>query len=220
MPHLSTVPFPFGHGSSRLRCVSDQESELDGPLLSQMEVAAAIALALAITIACLFLISPLAAISTGALAALMALITLSDFKHFIIPNEFSLPAIPLGVAANVMVFNADDWMAGLTESLLGVVLAAGSFYLLRAVWYRWRGVDGLGMGDVKLAGVAGAWLGPALLASACLAAALAGLVTVVVMMLIPGRRVRLSDHIPFGCFIAPVILLFWMLRVFAGVPFW
>ena len=186
----------------------------------QTPLAAAIALALAITIACLFLISPLAAISTGALAALMALITLSDFKHFIIPNEFSLPAIPLGVAANVMVFNADDWMAGLTASLLGVVLAAGSFYLLRAVWYRWRGVDGLGMGDVKLAGVAGAWLGPALLASACLAAALAGLVTVVVMMLIPGRRVRLSDHIPFGCFIAPVILMFWMLRVFAGVPFW
>ena len=121
-----------------------------------MEVAAATAIALAITIACLFLLSPLAAVLTGALAALMALITLTDFKHFIIPNEFSLPAIPLGVVANVMVFNADDWVAGLTESVLGVILAAGSFFLLRAVWYRWRGVDGLGMGDVKLAGVAGA----------------------------------------------------------------
>ena len=200
--------------------VSDQETDRDEPLLSRMEVAAALAFALAITIALLALLSPLAAVSTGVLAALMALITLTDVRHFIIPNEFSFPAIPLGILANVAVFHASDWSAGVMESVLGVALAAGSFYLLRAVWFRWRGIEGLGMGDVKLAGVAGAWLGPDLLAPACLAAALAGLAGVVVMMLIPGRKIALADHIPFGSFIAPVILLFWTWRVFEDVPFW
>ncbi len=200
--------------------MSDQETDQDAPLLSRIEVAAALAFALAITIALLVLLSPLAAVSTGVLAALMALITLTDVRHFIIPNEFSLPAIPLGILANVVMFHAGDWSAGVMESGLGVALAAGSFYLLRAGWFRWRGIEGLGMGDVKLAGVAGAWLGPGLLAPACLAAALAGLAAVVVMMLIPGRKLALSDHIPFGSFIAPVILLFWIWRVFDGVPFW
>ena len=71
-----------------------------------------------------------------------------------------------------------------------------------------------------LAAVAGAWLGPALLPTACLASAVDGLAAAAVMALLPGRKVRLSDEIPFGSFIAPVILGFWIWRVFDLVPFW
>ena len=190
------------------------------PLLSRAAIAAALLLAAVVTIAGFRLLPPAAAVATGVLTLLMALITLTDLRHFIIPNALSYPAVPLGIAANIAVFHADDWMAGLTESLLGAVLAGGSFFLLRAIWFRLRGIEGLGLGDVKLAAVAGAWLGPALLPPACLAAALTGLAAVIVMAMLPGRKVELGDHIPFGSFIAPVILLFWIWRMSNVVSFW
>jgi leader peptidase (prepilin peptidase)/N-methyltransferase len=190
------------------------------PLLGRTERAAAVVFAVLVAIAGFALWPPLVAIVTAVLALLMALITLIDFRHFIIPNGLSFPAVPLGFLANIAVFHPDDWTGGALESLFGAVLAGGSFYLLRALWFRLRGIEGLGMGDVKLAAVAGAWLGPSLLAPACLASALAGLAAVLMLFLVPGRRVAMGDHIPFGSFIAPVILLFWTWRVVETVPFW
>ena len=189
-------------------------------LLGRGALSACIVFAAVVTAAGLILLPPVTAVATGVLALLMSLITLIDLRHFIIPNVLSFPAVPLGALANIMVFHPQDWSAGLTESLVGAVLAGGSFYLLRAAWLRLRGIDGLGMGDVKLAAVAGAWLGPSLLASACLASAMAGLGAVAITALRPGRKIAMNDEIPFGSFIAPVILGFWIWRVFDLVPFW
>ena len=200
--------------------VSEEQHDTEEPLLSRPAVAGTAGFAIMVTIAAVFVVPPAAALATGVLALLMALITLTDLRHYIIPNIFSYPAVPAGILANIVVFHPDDWMAGLNESLIGAVLGAGTFYLLRAAWFRMRGIEGLGLGDVKLAAVAGAWLGPALLAPACLASALAGLLAAFGMMLIPGRRVSLNDQIPFGSFIAPVILLCWVWRLAEAVPFW
>ncbi len=206
--------------SSNLASVKDDLTEDDGPLLGRMAIAGCIGFAIVLAAASLAVMPPLAALATGVLALLMALITLTDLRHFIIPDVLSFPAVPLGVLANILVFHGGDWMAGLTESLLGAVIAGGSFYLLRAMWFRLRGFDGLGLGDVKLAAVAGAWLGPHLLAPACLAAALAGLGGVLVAALRPGRKLAMTDEIPFGSFIAPVILGFWVWRVLEAGSFW
>lgn len=195
-------------------------TEDDAPLLGPMAIAGCVCFAAAVTVAAWMLMTAPAAIATGVLALLMALITLTDLRHFIIPDVLSFPAVPLGVLANIAVFHSADWLAGLTESALGAAIAAGSFYLLRALWFRLRGFEGLGLGDVKLAAVAGAWLGPALLAPACLAAALAGLAGVILVAVRPGRSVGLADEIPFGSFIAPVILAFWVWRVHEAWPFW
>lgn len=200
--------------------VIEHVTEDSQPLLGRGALAACIGFAAVVTVVGLTLVPPMTAVATGVLALLMSLITLIDLKHFIIPNVLSFPAVPLGMLANILVFHPEDWSAGLTESLVGAVLAGGSFYLLRAAWLRLRGIDGLGMGDVKLAAVAGAWLGPSLLAPACLAAALAGLGAVAIMALRPGRKIALNDEIPFGSFIAPVILGFWIWRIFELVPFW
>jgi len=200
--------------------VDEPVTDDDTPLLSRKVIAGAIVFAGIVAIAVFILVSPVAAVATFVLALIMALITLTDLKHFIIPNALSFPAVPLGIIANIAVFHADDWTAGLTESLLGAVLAGGSFYLLRAVWFRLRRYEGLGLGDVKLAAVAGAWLGPALLPTACLTAALAGLAGVAVMAILPGRRIDMTDQIPFGSFIAPVVLVFWVLRLLETVSFW
>ncbi len=151
----------------------------------------------------------------------MALITLIDARHFIIPDVISLPSIPLGFLANVVVFTPEDWSAGLTESATGAVLAGGAFYLLRAVYFRLREVEGLGLGDVKLAAVAGAWLGPEPLAMACLFAALGGLIAGLIKMAAArSGRLDAPAHLPFGSFIAPAILVFWLQKLWGIAPFW
>ncbi len=188
------------------------------PLLSGLAIAASAVFAAAATVAGVVLLPLPAALATGLLALVMALITLADIRHFLIPDVLSLPAIPLGVIANVAVFHGDNWADGIGESLFGGIIAAGTFYLLRAVYFRVRRAEGLGLGDVKLAGVAGAWLGPTPLASACLVAALAGLVAVLVMAMLPGRRLAAADYIPFGAFIAPTILVFWVWRIIESIP--
>lgn len=163
----------------------------------------------------LALLPPTAAAFTACLFFAMALITLADFRHFIIPDVLSLPAIPIGLAANAMILKEGDWVSGLSDGLMGAVLGGGAFLLLRSLYFRLRGVEGLGLGDVKLAGVAGAWLGPAALAPACLVAALAALAAA---LLLSGRRkLHARLHLPFGSFIAPAIFLFWLMAL-AGLP--
>jgi leader peptidase (prepilin peptidase)/N-methyltransferase len=120
----------------------------------------------------LSLVPPLPAAFTAYLFLTMALITLIDLRHFIIPDVLSLPAIAVGLLANIVLFPEGNRFAGLTHGLAGAVAGGGAFYLLRAVYFRLRGIEGLGLGDVKLAAVAGAWLGPAALPSACLLATL------------------------------------------------
>lgn len=197
----------------------DEQLTDDEPLLGRAALTGVAVFTALVLSAGVILLPPVAALATAVLACLMALITLIDFRHYIIPNVLSYPAVPIGLLANVAVFFADDWRAGLADSVLGAVLAGGSFYLLRAVWFRLRGTEGLGLGDVKLAAVAGAWLGPALLPSVCLVSSLTGLAAVGLMAL-TGRRPSLGDHIPFGSFIAPVILLFWIARLWQAVSFW
>lgn len=211
--------FAFSRGSFKLWRVDDEVTD-EQPLLSRWGLALAAALTLVAAVLSFMLLPPVAALATILLAALMVLITLIDLRHYIIPNVLSYPAVPLGVLANIAVFHGNDWTAGLIESVTGAVLAGGSFYLLRAAWFRLRGFEGLGLGDVKLAAVAGAWLGPLLLASTFLVAALGGLAAVAVMAVLPGRQLKLGDPIPFGSFIAPAILLFWAWRLSEAVPFW
>lgn len=221
---MASLPNVLGRHIARqtvikLSSIMDEITPDDtGPLLSGRAIAASGIFAAAVTVAGVMLLPLPAAVATGLLALIMALITLADIRHFIIPDVLSLPAIPLGVIANVLVFHAGDWGSGFSESLLGAIIGAGTFYLLRALYFRLRGAEGLGLGDVKLAAVAGAWLGPAPLASACLVAALAGLVAVLAMAVIPGRRLAATDHIPFGSFIAPTILLFWVWRIIEALP--
>jgi prepilin signal peptidase PulO-like enzyme (type II secretory pathway) len=69
---------------------------------------------------------------------------------------------------------------------------------------------------VKLAAVAGAWLGPAALAPACLAATLSAIAALLLNAAINGRgALHPRRSVPFGSFIAPAILVFWMLQIFS-----
>jgi leader peptidase (prepilin peptidase)/N-methyltransferase len=191
------------------------------PFLGTKAVAAVLGLSLAFFAGLLLLVPPVTAALSAYLFFTMALITMVDSRHFIIPDVLSLPAIPMGIAASAMAVPNGDWLAGVSSGLLGALTGGGAFYLLRATYFRLRNIEGLGLGDVKLAAVAGAWLGPAALAPACLAATLSAIAALLFHAAISGRSaLHPRRTLPFGSFIAPAIMVFWVLRILGPEPLW
>ena len=113
-----------------------------------------------------------------------------DLDHRIIPNRVLLPAAIWGLVAT-LVFRPDNFDDSLIAG--GIAFAA---LLLAALAYP----AGMGMGDVKLAGVMGIYLGSGV-APAMLAGFLAGSVVGVAIIAREGRDAR-KKGIPFGPFLA------------------
>jgi leader peptidase (prepilin peptidase)/N-methyltransferase len=164
-----------------------------------------------------FLTDIATSLATFYLAVTMLLIMVIDARRFIIPDRLSLPAIPLGFVAALVAF-AEPWSELLSDRLIAAATASGVLYAVRHVHWRWRGIEGLGLGDVKLAAAAGAWLGLANLAPACLLATSAALTTVLLHALFSSTgKPRATTRVPFGSFIAPTILAMWLWQVLRPV---
>lgn len=136
---------------------------------------------------------PLLAVRLAFAAALVALFMI-DLEHQILPNPITLGGIVSGVAASVFL------PPGLVSSLLGVAVGGGLLWIVAEGYFRWRGIDGLGMGDVKMLAMVGAVLGwPAALLTlvfGSIAGALLG------VALIAARRGTMQLKLPFGTFLA------------------
>jgi leader peptidase (prepilin peptidase) / N-methyltransferase len=146
----------------------------------------------------------------GALALLMLLIAAIDWRHYIIPDELTLSALVLGLAQASILRTGDA--DALTAALLRGVMAAMVFFVLRATYRYLRGQDGMGLGDVKLAGVAGVWLDWMTLPLAIEIAALTGLVIYAARYRFVRYRMRSTTKVPFGLFFAPSIWISWLLQ--------
>jgi leader peptidase (prepilin peptidase)/N-methyltransferase len=199
----------------------EAQSEDESIWPSGAMLAGVAALSLALSAGLLPVVSAWEAAFSGYLFFTMALITWIDRRHFIIPDMLSLPAIAIGLLASAIIAPYGDWSGAVTEGLAGAVIGGGTLLLVRATYFRLRGIEGLGLGDVKLAAAAGAWLGPAALAPACLVAALAGILGMLLQAAVSGREALTArSPVPFGSFIAPVIFAFWMIRILDDVSLW
>ena len=118
-------------------------------------------------------------------------ITLIDLDLRLIPNRITLPAAVAALIAGV-VFD----VSFVPEQLIAGA-AAGGFFLLAALAYP----RGMGMGDVKLAGMLGLYLGRAV-APALFVALIAGVVVGAVIMARVGTREGRRTAVPFGPFLA------------------
>ena len=106
----------------------------------------------------------------------MLAIAVSDYGAFLIPDRLSAAAFVVGLAHAA----AADPFAPLESVWIALargVIVAGALYLFRFAYFRLRGREGIGLGDVKLAGVAGVWLDLPMVAAAIEIAALAALAT-------------------------------------------
>jgi leader peptidase (prepilin peptidase)/N-methyltransferase len=146
----------------------------------------------------------------GALGLLMLGVASTDARRFVVPNSLSAGAFALGVIRSV-VANPDMGLDSVTTALARAALAAGSLLIVRVAYRRLRGRDGLGLGDVKLAGAAGAWLSLPILPITIEIAAIAALAAYVFRQKRRMRVLRGAGRVPFGAFFAPAIWLGWVL---------
>lgn len=145
-----------------------------------------------------------------ALLAVLVPIAVIDLRAMIIPDRLTLALAALGLAWQALTLRA----LPLGAILFSAALLAG-FLLLRALHFRLRGVTGLGLGDVKMAGAAGLWFSPWNLPLFLFSASFSALVFVLVCHLAGARAgsgIDKGARIPFGPFIAAGLFLTWTLE--------
>ena len=141
-------------------------------------------------------------LSFALLCLLCAILAWIDIRDGIIPDWLNLTIAGLGLVKIVM---TGDLSAALEAIGEGIAIG-GVFWLLRRLYFAVRGIQGLGLGDVKFLGAAGVWVGvagipPVLLVATMTALACAG------VMQISGRALTAQTSLSFGPFLAAGLLL-------------
>lgn len=127
------------------------------------------------------------------LACTLIVLFMIDLEHQLLPNVITLPGIVVGFVFSL--FGPPGWF----DSLIGILLGGALPYAIAEVYFRLRGDEGLGMGDVKMLAMIGAFLGWKLMLVTLVFASLAG--SIVGLGFIAagyGRKYAL----PFGTFLA------------------
>jgi leader peptidase (prepilin peptidase)/N-methyltransferase len=148
----------------------------------------------------------------------MLAIAVVDARRFIIPDVLSLPAIPAGLLASGRLLEPSAAEIVRIDHVIGMLAGGLGLWLVRAVYFRVRQREGLGLGDVKLAAVAGAWIGWQSLSDVILLAAALALSLVIALGLVRGKELSAAARVPFGCFLAPSIWLVWALGALGRMP--
>jgi leader peptidase (prepilin peptidase)/N-methyltransferase len=134
----------------------------------------------------------------------LALIVLffTDLDHQLLPDAVTLTGLGCGLAlAWVNPFlSGTDW-GRLWTAGAGAALGSSLLWCVGELYRRLRGVEAMGLGDVKMMAMVGAFTGPAGVMFTIFAASLVG--AAVGLALIPLRGGSLKDKLPFGCFLAP-----------------
>ncbi|MBI2828150.1 MAG: prepilin peptidase [Acidobacteria bacterium] len=137
--------------------------------------------------------SALLAVRLAFACALVVLFAI-DLRHRILPNIITLPGIAAGFGASW--FLPPGWIS----SLVGIAGGGGILYAIAELYYRVRGREGLGMGDVKMLAMIGAFLGWPLMVLTLVLASFAG--SIVGVALIASGRGGMQAALPFGTFLA------------------
>ena len=138
---------------------------------------------------------PALVVSRVLLLSLLLALAATDWERMVLPDALTLPGAALGL---VLAGPRSD--LDLLTAAAGALLGAGLLFGLRALWLRFRGVEAVGLGDVKLLLLIGAFLGPApALGAIALAAALGVLVAGPLLLL---GRIRRDTPLPFGTLLA------------------
>jgi leader peptidase (prepilin peptidase)/N-methyltransferase len=117
-----------------------------------------------------------------------------DLEHHLLPNVITIPGIFVGLAFSFI--TEPGWIA----SLLGIVVGGGVLWTIAEGYYLIRHEEGLGMGDVKMLAMVGAFVGWKLTLMTLMMASFAG--SVVGLGLIISRRGGMKYALPFGTFLA------------------
>ena len=127
--------------------------------------------------------------------AALVVVTFIDLQLQIIPDVISLPGIAVGFGSSFLRPELSVW-----DSLIGIVAGGGALLAVFLVYYALTKREGMGIGDVKLLAMIGAFLGWRSLLFVILSSSLLGAVSGLAVMLIKSRNIKLA--IPFGPFLS------------------
>ncbi len=169
-----------------------------------------------------------AALKWAMFCALLEVLAITDLRERILPDKVNLTGAILGLAWSAVLPVNDGtalWLAAkafafpppqralsICDALLGALAGAGILWLFAEGYFRLRGREGMGLGDVKMMAMAGTFLGAKAAVLTIMAGALLGSVLGAAFMLF--RRTGSEYEPPFGTFLAAAAAL----AVFYGPP--
>jgi len=178
--------------------------------------------------------TPLGVKSTLLMLALVVLIV-TDLRERILPDRVTYPGLGVGLllalwipvgdgsaaaVARALALALSPRILSFADALLGALLWAAMLYVVGELFYRVRKLEGLGLGDVKMMAMLGAFFGLKLTLLTLLLGCFLGIILGGVFMLLTrkGRRYEL----PLGSFLglAALLTLFWgdaLLRWYASI---
>jgi leader peptidase (prepilin peptidase)/N-methyltransferase len=151
--------------------------------------------------------------------AILALIFI-DAEHMILPNAITYPGIVFALVARLALPlltgqpHFDDlpmlldgplagwpiWAASLGGAVIGALVGGGSLWLMGWLWEKLRGVEAMGLGDVKMMFMVGAYLGWRLTILNIFLGVLSGSLIGIALMAKRGDR-NMQMLLPFGIFL-------------------
>lgn len=149
--------------------------------------------------------------ATAAIAALFCALLVAlagiDVEQFLLPDRITLPGIAVGLAVQPFV----AWGSPVS-AIQGALAGAGILLAISGLWKLWKNVDGMGLGDVKMLAMVGAFLGLSGVLVTLVAATFAG--SIVGVALLARGSIGLQGRLPFGFFLG----LGGLIALFAGEP--
>jgi len=118
----------------------------------------------------------------------------TDLQTMRLPNVITLPGVAIGIASSLVL------PPGLASSIVGAALGAALPWAIRWAWLRATGVDAMGLGDVKMLAMIGAFLGWQQVWVVLFLGTLCG--SVVGIALLGLKKRSLASRLPFGTFLA------------------
>lgn len=152
-------------------------------------------------------------------SALLALVFI-DAEHMILPNVITYPGIVFAVVARIAIpyltgtLHFDDlpslsqgaladtpiWVTSLACAVIGALIGGGSLWLMGWTWEKLRGIEAMGLGDVKMMFMVGAYLGWRLTILTIFVGVLSG--SIIGIFLMARQRERnMQMLLPFGVFL-------------------
>jgi leader peptidase (prepilin peptidase) / N-methyltransferase len=160
-------------------------------------------------------IFPVALVFVSTMIALIFI----DAEHMILPNVITYPLIAFALLVRVILplisgenyfsdillwplslLRGPEWLTSLAGAILGALVGGGSLWLVGEAWKRLRGVDAMGLGDVKMMLGVGALLGWRLSALTIFVGAFAGAL-IGSLVIMRQRDKNFQTQIPFGIFL-------------------
>ena len=159
-------------------------------------------------------------IKMAVFVSMMLVLVFTDLHDFLLPDEITLGGLFLGIALSPFIhlesglsavfgflfrIELSPWMSSLLDSLLAVIILGGMLYVTGEFYFRVRKLEGLGLGDVKMIAMIGAFWGVGAGFTTLILSALIGAVSGVLIVVI-GRK-EWTYALPFGSYLGATAIL-------------